>query len=76
QFAKQILTRAGMEADKSETTAAVLVEGDMIGHDTHGVRSGFVPTKGATRLAAGCETDSCTMRPRSVNCRMKAESAK
>ncbi|MGO7808044.1 Ldh family oxidoreductase, partial [Rhizobium ruizarguesonis] len=37
QFAKQILTRAGMEADKAETTAAVLVEGDMIGHDTHGV---------------------------------------
>lgn len=37
QFAKQILTRAGMEADKAETTATVLVEGDMIGHDTHGV---------------------------------------
>ena len=37
QFAKQILTRAGMEADKAETTAAILVEGDMIGHETHGV---------------------------------------
>ncbi|MGO8594027.1 Ldh family oxidoreductase, partial [Rhizobium ruizarguesonis] len=35
QFAKQILTRAGMESDKAETTATVLVEGDMIGHDTH-----------------------------------------
>ncbi|ASS58680.1 Ldh family oxidoreductase (plasmid) [Rhizobium leguminosarum] len=37
QFAEQILTRAGMEPDKAETTAAVLVEGDMIGHETHGV---------------------------------------
>src|ERR1044072_8239345 len=37
QFAEQILTGAGMEPDKAETTAAVLVEGDMIGHETHGV---------------------------------------
>ncbi|MGO8078008.1 Ldh family oxidoreductase, partial [Rhizobium leguminosarum] len=37
QFAKQIVTRAGMEPDKAETTAAVRVEGYMIGHETHGV---------------------------------------
>ncbi len=36
-FAYRMLTSAGMEADKAEATAAILVEGDMIGHDTHGV---------------------------------------
>ncbi len=36
-FAAAMLGAAGMEADKAEATAMVLVEGDMIGHDTHGV---------------------------------------
>lgn len=36
-FAESMLTRAGMEADKAKATAAILVEGDMIGHETHGV---------------------------------------
>ncbi|WP_128253700.1 Ldh family oxidoreductase [Falsirhodobacter deserti] len=36
-FAEAMLLAAGMEEDKAEATAAVLVEGDMIGHDTHGV---------------------------------------
>ncbi|WP_435167579.1 Ldh family oxidoreductase [Falsirhodobacter sp. 1013] len=36
-FAETMLTRAGMEADKAAATAEILVEGDMIGHDTHGV---------------------------------------
>ncbi len=36
-FAERILMGAGMEVDKAEATAAVLVEGDMIGHETHGV---------------------------------------
>ncbi len=36
-FATDILAAAGMEADKAQTTASVLLEGDMIGHDTHGV---------------------------------------
>ncbi|GLR54579.1 Ldh family oxidoreductase [Shinella yambaruensis] len=36
-FVERMLAKAGMEADKAEATAAILVEGDMIGHDTHGV---------------------------------------
>ncbi len=37
-FAADLLVRAGMEADKAAVTAAVLVEGDMIGHETHGLQ--------------------------------------
>lgn len=39
--AQEILSAAGMESDKAEVTAAVLVEGDMNGHETHGV--GLLP---------------------------------
>lgn len=49
-FAQALLTGAGMEADKAAATAAVLVEGDMIGHDTHGV--GLLPWY-IDELAAG-----------------------
>lgn len=37
-FAETLLTRAGMDADKAAVTAEVLVEGDMIGHETHGLQ--------------------------------------
>lgn len=37
-FTETLLTRAGMEPDKAATTAEVLVEGDLIGHETHGVQ--------------------------------------
>jgi LDH2 family malate/lactate/ureidoglycolate dehydrogenase len=40
-FVLALLTKAGMEQDLAEVTAEVLVEGDMIGHDTHGV--GLLP---------------------------------
>lgn len=36
-FAATLLERAGLEADKSRTVAEVLVEGDLLGHDTHGL---------------------------------------
>lgn len=36
-FATSLLAAAGMEEDKAVATAEILVEGDMIGHDTHGV---------------------------------------
>ncbi len=36
-FARAMLAAAGLEDDKAAATAAILVEGDMIGHDTHGV---------------------------------------
>ncbi len=37
-YAENLLTAAGMEADKAQATAEILVEGDMIGHDTHGLQ--------------------------------------
>lgn len=37
-FAADLLTASGMEADKAAVTAGVLVEGDMIGHATHGLQ--------------------------------------
>jgi LDH2 family malate/lactate/ureidoglycolate dehydrogenase len=36
-FAAALLTEAGLEADKSDCVARVLVEADLLGHDTHGL---------------------------------------
>lgn len=36
-WAQALLIRAGMEQDKAAVTAGVLVEGDLIGHASHGV---------------------------------------
>lgn len=38
QFAQQMLQRAGMPADKAGDVADILVEGDLLGHDTHGLQ--------------------------------------
>lgn len=38
QFATELLARAGMPADKAEAVATVLVEGDLMGHTTHGLQ--------------------------------------
>lgn len=35
--AHALLTAAGMDADKATTVAEILVEGDLMGHDTHGL---------------------------------------
>lgn len=40
-FACGLLAAAGLDSDLARVTAEVLVEGDMIGHDTHGV--GLLP---------------------------------
>ncbi|HRO61634.1 MAG TPA: Ldh family oxidoreductase, partial [Burkholderiaceae bacterium] len=40
-FAEALLTAAGLEADKARDVAEVLVEGDLLGHDTHGL--GLLP---------------------------------
>ncbi|WP_343724677.1 Ldh family oxidoreductase [Herbaspirillum huttiense] len=37
QFASTLLQRAGLEADKADSVAATLVDGDLLGHDTHGL---------------------------------------
>ncbi len=36
-FARAMFIQAGMEAAKAEVVAEVLVEGDLLGHDTHGL---------------------------------------
>lgn len=36
-FAATLLARAGLEAEKAQTVAEVLVEGDLLGHTTHGL---------------------------------------
>src|SRR3712207_606733 len=36
-FAASLFEAGGMEADKAATVAEVLVEGDLLGHDTHGL---------------------------------------
>ncbi len=37
RFAEALLRSAGAEADKARVVAEVLVEGDLLGHDTHGL---------------------------------------
>lgn len=36
-FAAQLFGKAGMDVDKAETVADILVEADALGHDTHGL---------------------------------------
>jgi LDH2 family malate/lactate/ureidoglycolate dehydrogenase len=36
-YAEAVLTAAGMPADRARDVAGVLVEGDLLGHDTHGL---------------------------------------
>lgn len=61
-FAEQLLTRAGLDADKATDVAAVLVEGDLLGHNTHGlqllpaylgeIEAGRMKTAGEPRVLA------------------------
>jgi len=37
RFATTLLERAGLDHDKSRTVAEILLEGDLLGHDTHGL---------------------------------------
>jgi LDH2 family malate/lactate/ureidoglycolate dehydrogenase len=37
-FARDLLTAAGMPGDKAQAVAAVLVDGDLLGHTTHGLQ--------------------------------------
>ncbi|MEO6567950.1 MAG: Ldh family oxidoreductase, partial [Opitutaceae bacterium] len=36
KFARDLLERAGLDEDKARVVAEVLLEGDLLGHDTHG----------------------------------------
>ena len=37
RFAGELLTRAGLAADRAKCVAGVLLEGDLLGHSTHGL---------------------------------------
>ncbi len=37
QFARDLLIGAGLERDMASVVAEVLLEGDLLGHDTHGL---------------------------------------
>ena len=37
RFAGELLTKAGLSPDKARAVADILVEGDLMGHDTHGL---------------------------------------
>lgn len=62
EFATRLLSCAGLDADKAGTVAEVLVEGDLLGHDTHGLaqlgpylrelESGSMEKDGAPRVLA------------------------
>jgi LDH2 family malate/lactate/ureidoglycolate dehydrogenase len=62
EFATRLLDRAGMAPDKSPTIAEVLVEADLMGHDTHGlnllapyladIRKGEMKTAGEPKVVA------------------------
>ena len=36
RFASALLSKVGMPSDRAEAVAGILVEGDLLGHDTHG----------------------------------------
>jgi L-lactate dehydrogenase len=36
-FAHQLLTQSGLPPDKAQAVSEVLVEGDLLGHTTHGL---------------------------------------
>ena len=36
-FAEDLMQQAGLDADKAQAVAEILVEGDLMGHDTHGL---------------------------------------
>src|SRR5690554_5960175 len=37
QFAREVLSKAGLNADKASVVAQTLVEADLMGHNTHGL---------------------------------------
>ena len=37
-FARALLEKSGLDADKAQTVAEILVEGDLLGHQTHGLQ--------------------------------------
>lgn len=61
-FAATLLSRAGLDVEKAQVVAEILVEGDLLGHSTHGlhllgsylaeIRNGTMATSGEPRVVA------------------------
>jgi len=64
-FANALLTAAGMPADKAEAVAAVLVEGDLMGHTTHGLQllAGYLASIEAGTMTLAGEAQVLSSRP-------------
>jgi LDH2 family malate/lactate/ureidoglycolate dehydrogenase len=62
KYGTRLLEQAGMDSDKSEVVAEILVEGDLLGHNTHGlqllslyladIEKGELATSGQPRVIA------------------------
>jgi LDH2 family malate/lactate/ureidoglycolate dehydrogenase len=52
QFARALLERAGLDADMARVVAEVLLEGDLLGHTTHGLHLLARPIWPTSRKAA------------------------
>jgi L-lactate dehydrogenase len=54
-YARALLAGAGLEADKAQAVAEVLVEGDLLGHTTHGLQllGGYLTELEHGRMARG-----------------------
>ena len=37
-FAENLLVQSGLDRDRAQTVAEILVEGDLLGHTTHGLQ--------------------------------------
>jgi LDH2 family malate/lactate/ureidoglycolate dehydrogenase len=52
RFGTALLDKAGLESDKSKVVAGILVEGDLLGHTTHGLQYRGTDTLRAYTLRA------------------------
>ena len=68
KFARELLTRAGLEAAMASVVADVLIEGDLLGHDTHGLAllPGYLRELEAGTMAKGGKHRVIEERPASA----------
>jgi L-lactate dehydrogenase len=64
-FAHDLLHKAGMDADKAQAVADILVEGDLMGHSTHGLQllGPYLAELEAGRMGKSGEAEVISERP-------------
>ena len=67
-YAAALLRAAGLAVDRADTVAEVLVEGDLLGHDTHGLAQlpGYLGALAGGTMAAAGEPVAVADRPAAV----------